>query len=195
MIIRQYPLKQCDVNASNYDMEGNLCLSEQQDILCTMPCVAEWISTYMSLLFLKWRTINLNYSSFKIFPQFWLAKSTRIIHLKQLLMTKFGRILCLTRKSRQKCSLPQVNAPLTEKTGGRGWVVFVVKTKMADTSLVSRVRTTAGTRRNNGKKRGKNNKKTTRRATSAIWRKFAELDKPKRALSKMNLTSMEVSMF
>ena len=29
-------------------------------------------------------------------------------------------------------------------------VVFVVKTKMADTSLVSRVRTTAGTRQNNG---------------------------------------------
>ena len=36
--------------------------------------------------------------SFKIFPQFCLAKSTRIIHLNQLLMTKFGRILCLTRK-------------------------------------------------------------------------------------------------
>ena len=44
----------------------------------------------------------------------------------------------------------QVNAPVTEKTWGRGLVVLVVKTKMADTSLVSRlVRTTAGTRRNN----------------------------------------------
>ena len=30
---------------------------------------------------------------------------------------------------------------------------------------------------------------------SAIWRIFAELDKPKRTLSKMNLTSMQVSMF
>ena len=90
-----------------------------------------------------------NYYSFKIFLQFWLAKSTRIIHHKHLLMTKCGRILCLTRKWRQKCSLLQVNAPLTEKTWGRGWVVLVVKTKMADTSLVSRVRTTAGTRRNN----------------------------------------------
>ena len=77
------------------------------------------------------------YNSFKIFPQFWLAKSTRIIHHKQLLMTKFGRILCLKRKWRQKCSLLQVNAPLTVKTWGRGWVVFVVKTKIADTSLVS----------------------------------------------------------
>ena len=60
-----------------------------------------------------------NYYLFKIFPQFRLAKSTRIIHHNQLLMTEFGRILD-------------------------------VKTKMADTSLVSRVRTTAGTRRNNG---------------------------------------------
>ena len=77
------------------------------------------------------------YNSFKIFPQFWLAKSTRIIHHKQLLMTKFGSILCLKRKWRQKCSLLQVNAPLTVKTWGRGWVVFVVKTKMADTLLVS----------------------------------------------------------
>ena len=38
----------------------------------------------------------------------------------QLLMTTSGRILCLTRKWRQKCSLLQVNAPLTEKTWGRG---------------------------------------------------------------------------
>ena len=69
------------------------------------------------------------YYSFKIFPQFWLAKRTRIIHYNQLLMTKFERILCLTRKWRQKCSLLQVNAPLTEKTWGRGWVVLVVKKK------------------------------------------------------------------
>ena len=66
---------------------------------------------------------------------------------------------------------------------------------MAETSLVSRVRTTDGTRRNNGLKHSKNSKKTTRRATSAIWRIFAELDKPKRILSKINLTSMQVSMF
>ena len=69
------------------------------------------------------------YYSLKIFPRFWLAKSTRIIHHNQLLMTKFGRILCLTRKWGQKCSLLQVNAPLTEKTWGRGWVVLDVKKK------------------------------------------------------------------
>ena len=59
---------------------------------------------------------------------------------------------------------------------------------MADISLVSRVRT----RRKSSLKDGKNSKKTTGRAvTSAIWRIFAELAKPKRALSKMNLTSMD----
>ena len=87
------------------------------------------------------------YYSLKIFPRFWLAKSSRMIHYNQLLMTKFGRILCLTRKWHEQCNLLQINEPLTEKTWGRGWVVWVVKTKMADTSLVSRVRTTAGTRR------------------------------------------------
>ena len=34
----------------------------------------------------------------KIFPRFLLAKSARIIPHKQLLRTKFGRILCLTNK-------------------------------------------------------------------------------------------------
>ena len=58
---------------------------------------------------------------------------------------------------------------------------------MVEISLVSRVRT----RRKSGSKHGKNSKKTTRRATSAIWRMFAELNNPKRALSKMNLTSMD----
>ena len=51
---------------------------------------------------------------------------------------------------------------------------MVVKTKMADISFVSKVRT----RRNNSKNKnnGKNNKKTTLRATSAIWRTLAELN-------------------
>ena len=72
---------------------------------------------------------NIIYYSTKIFSQFWLVKSTRIIHHNQLLMTKFGRILCLTRKWRQKCSPLQVKAPLTEKTWGQDWVVLVVKKK------------------------------------------------------------------
>ena len=73
---------------------------------------------------------------------------------------------------------------------------MIVKTKMADTSLVSRVRTTtAGTRRNNSYEHSKNSTKTTRLAISAVWRIFAELDKLKRTLSKMNLKTMLVSMF
>ena len=53
---------------------------------------------------------------------------------------------------------------------------MVVKTKVADIS----------------KNMAKNNKKTSRRATSAIWRIFAELNNSKSALSKMNFTSMNV---
>ena len=86
--------------------------------------------------------INYHYYSFKIFPWFCLAKSTRIIHHNQLLMTKFKGILPLMNRWPQKCSfLSGINAPLTEKTWGRGSVVLIVKTKMADISLVSRVRT------------------------------------------------------
>ena len=58
---------------------------------------------------------------------------------------------------------------------------------MADISFVSRVRN----RENNSQKHGKNSKKTTRRATSTTWRIFEELNNPKRALSKINLTSMD----
>ena len=96
------------------------------------------------------------YYIFTFIRQFNRGIKTIIIHSKYipnsdwLLMTKFGRILCLMRKWLQKCSLLQVNAPLTEKTWGRDWVLFVVKTKIADTSFLSRVRTTAGTGRNNG---------------------------------------------
>ena len=34
-----------------------------------------------------------HYYSFKIFPRFWLVKTTRIIHHNQLLFTKFGKNL------------------------------------------------------------------------------------------------------
>ena len=68
------------------------------------------------------------YYSFKIFSRFWLAKSPRLIHHNQLLMTKFGRFLCLTRKWKNT-AFSQVKAPLTEKTWGRGWVVLVVNLK------------------------------------------------------------------
>ena len=56
---------------------------------------------------------------------------------------------------------------------------MAVKTKMADVSLVSRVKT----RRNNSQKHGKNSKITTQRETSTIWRISAELNNPTRAIS------------
>ena len=114
--------------------------------------------------------MNLYYYPFKIFPQFWLAKSTRFIDHNQLLMSKFGKVFCLTRKWRKKCSLLQVNAPLTEKTWGRDKVVFVVKTKMANTSLVARVRT----RLELGEIMTKNMAKTARRQLGGRHLLFGE---------------------
>ena len=136
---------------------------------------------------------NICYYSFKIFPQFWLAKNTRIIHHNQLLMTKFGRILCLRRKWRQKCSPLQVNTPLPRRPD-EVELVWLSK-KMADISLIWRVRTTARTRRNNSLKNGKNSKKTTRSEGDICYLGNTVLDRPKLTLSKMNLTSMQVSMF
>ena len=63
-----------------------------------------WLQCELSLLIVVFR-LNRNYYSFKTFPRFWLAKSTRLIHHNQLLMSKFWRILTLTRKWRQKCSV------------------------------------------------------------------------------------------
>ena len=98
----------------------------------------------------------LHYYSFKLFLQFWLAKSTCIIHHNQLLMTKFGTILCSTRKWRQKCSPLQVKAPLLRRPGDEVELFWLWKKKMAEISIVSRARTTAGTRQNNSWKQGKN---------------------------------------
>ena len=136
---------------------------------------------------------NICYYSFKIFPQFWLAKNTRIIHHNQLLMTKFGRILCLRRKWRQKCTRYRLIHRYREDLTRLGW--FSCQKKMADISLIWRVRTTARTRRNNSLKNGKNSKKTTRSEGDICYLGNTVLDKPKLTLSKMNLTSMQVSMF
>ena len=52
------------------------------------------------------------YYSFKRFLRFWLVKTTRIIHHKQLLLTKNSVIL---NQWRQKCSPLQIIEPLTSK--------------------------------------------------------------------------------
>ena len=56
------------------------------------------------------------YYSFKIFPRFWLVKTTRIIHHNQLLWTKFEENFVLLNQWRQKCNLLQIIEPFTEKT-------------------------------------------------------------------------------
>ena len=62
-----------------------------------------------------------HYYSFKIFPLFWLVKTTRIIHHPQLLLTKFGKNF-ITGKTGDFKIAAKIE-PLTEKTRGRGWVV------------------------------------------------------------------------
>ena len=57
-------------------------------------------------------TLIVYYYSFKIFPRFWLVKTTRVIHHKQLLLTKNSVIL---NQWRQKCSPLQIIEPLTSK--------------------------------------------------------------------------------
>ena len=82
-----------------------------------------WLQCELSLLIVVFR-LNRNYYSFKTFPRFWLAKSTRLIHHNQLLMTKFER-----ENDVKNAAFSQVKAPLTERTWGRGWVVLVVNLK------------------------------------------------------------------
>ena len=62
------------------------------------------LDLYNSTVDTKPLSIIVIYYSFKIFPRFWLAKGTRIIHLNQLLMTKFGRILRVMNRWRQRCN-------------------------------------------------------------------------------------------
>ena len=68
-------------------------------LLKKLLILGENFGKVLEILSLEHVSINIYYYySFKIFPQFCLAKSTRIIPHNQLLMTKFGRILTLTRK-------------------------------------------------------------------------------------------------
>ena len=70
-------------------------------------CIFTWYQSFVTGKILVFHRCLYNkyiYYSFKIFPRFWLAKSTCIIHHNQLLMTKFERILCLMHRWPQKCS-------------------------------------------------------------------------------------------
>ena len=88
------------------------CLLEHGGCLFDVrSCVLTSRSLYLYTVYRLWSfdlripLINNLYYSFKIFPQFWLAKNTCLIHHSQFLMTKFGGILTLTRKWRQKYSV------------------------------------------------------------------------------------------
>ena len=76
---------------------------------------------------------NILYYSFKIFPGFWLVKTTHIIHHNQLLLTKFGKNFVIlnwwSQNDVKSAAWSQVIEPLTERTWGRGWVVLLVRTK------------------------------------------------------------------
>ena len=82
--------------------------------------------------------VNIYYYSLKIFPQFWLAKSTRLIHHNQLLLTKFARILCLTRKWRKKMQPSTGYWTINREDLGTRLSCFGWENKMANTSLVLR---------------------------------------------------------
>ena len=64
-------------------------------------CSCLWTSRCLVLNILA---DTISYYLFKLFPRFWLTKSTRIIHHNRLLMTKFGRILRLINRWRQKAA-------------------------------------------------------------------------------------------
>ena len=68
----------------------------------------------------------------KIFPCFWLVKTTHIIHHHQLLLTKFGTNFVIMKRWHQNdvksAAWLQVIEPVNKKTWGPGWVVLVVGT-------------------------------------------------------------------
>ena len=99
-----------------------------------------WVVWFFFISFLKWKKgtdindlYNLPYYSFKIFPHFWLVKTTNIIHHNQLLLIKFGRNFVTLNGWRlndiKSAAWLQVIEALNEKTWGPGWVVLVVRTK------------------------------------------------------------------
>ena len=77
--------------------------------------------------------LSIFYYSFKIFPHFWLVKTTCIIHHNQLLLTKFGKNFVILNQWLQnyvkRATWLRVIELLTVKTWGGGWVVLVVRTK------------------------------------------------------------------
>ena len=140
------------------------------------------------------RGINRPYYSFKIVLHFWLAKITCIIHQNQLPLTKFGRIFPYWTDDINRAATSPDYSTVNRKTLGRGWVIQ----NGGPFYLFHRAEI--------GEILAKNMAQTTGRQLDGWQLLYGEYlqnwttllsPKPadKDALSKMNLTSMEVSMF
>ena len=61
----------------------------------TFTVISWWTWFHVNNWWELFLCLNINYYySFKIFPCFWLVKTTGVIHHNQLLLTKFGKKLC-----------------------------------------------------------------------------------------------------
>ena len=60
--------------------------------MCAETCEVSYLYDFLIKHMYAWH--NCYYYSFKIFPCFWLVKTTPIIHHNQLLFSKFGKNVC-----------------------------------------------------------------------------------------------------
>ena len=94
--LKEFKLRSEDLNFS----------SIKNDLLSySLWAIPENLVNTLDLINFPPLSLNLyHYYSFKIFLRFWLAKSPRIIHHKELLLTKFGKNFLILNRCRQKCS-------------------------------------------------------------------------------------------
>ena len=77
-----------------------------------------------------------DYYSFKIFPRFWLVKSTRIIHHNQLLLTNFEKKICRIEPMTSKVQRAADYWKLNEKTWDE--IVLFLVLLSASSSIILR---------------------------------------------------------
>ena len=77
----QWPHDACDIRAQHDGKVG--CNTVEYDCFPALWLAVSSMTRYKYL-----------YYSIKIYPRFWLVKTTRIIHHNQLLLTKFEKKLC-----------------------------------------------------------------------------------------------------
>ena len=77
----------------------------------------------------NWKYNKQNYYSFKIFPNSDWLKAHAEFPITSYWWPNLEEFCVYRGNDVKNAAFLQVNAPLTEKTSGRGWVVSVVKTK------------------------------------------------------------------